>query len=98
MLCTTLSFLKIHQNKENTTTNTIIFDLFPPLTYIACTAKKHFLRTFQRRQHSNNLRHNWRKTNFYVHITNINEETLYLGNLKWVEGKEITGVSSDKKR
>ena len=40
------------------------------------------LRAFQRRPHSNNRRHSWRKANFYVHITNINDETLYLGSLK----------------
>ena len=53
---------------------------------------------FQRRPHSNNRRHDWRKANFYVHITNINEETLYLGSLKWAEAKETTGNISDKKR
>ena len=140
MLCITLSFLKIHQNNENTTTNITVFDLFRSLTCIACQLsiiktfgvlsqffaftfvsvalmklpyeieqtqtcfpfivnlsklrqnfrilenqygkKNILLRMFQRRPHSNNRRHDWRKANFYVHITNINEETLYLGSLK----------------
>ena len=53
---------------------------------------------FQWRPHRHNRRHNWRKGTFFVHITSINGETLYLGSLKWVEGKETTGVISDKKR
>ena len=146
MLCTTLSFLKIPQNKENTTTNIIIFDLFSSLTCISCYLLNHknlycpilvfwfyfffcciieivlrnrpdvgllslhckpvkteskfqnswkpvrqksiFLRTFQRRH----------TVIIEGTVGEKHGQTVYLGSLKWVEGKETTGVISKKKR